>query len=96
MPPALKYHVKADTRLQIFVLLAVHLSTILGNDQLDTQLLYFIILLCSSTCFEHYMLIIRRLNCIVAASGIVTLCMWLSGAQAEREFSQPAHRTATY
>ena len=26
----------------------------------------------SSTCFEHYMLIIRRLNCIDAASGIVT------------------------
>ena len=34
------------------------------------------------------------------ASGIVTLCRWLSGAQVERGlepvFSQPAHRTATY
>ena len=28
------------------------------------------------------MLIIRRLNCIDAASGIVTLCKWLSGANA--------------
>ena len=46
----------------------------LGNDQPDTQLLYFTIrLLWSSPCFEHYMLIIRRLNCIDAASGIVTL-----------------------
>jgi len=27
------------------------------------------------------MLIIRRLNCIDAASGIVTLCKWLAGAQ---------------
>ena len=39
----------------------------------------------SSTCFEHYMLIIRRLNCIDAASGIVTLSKWPSGAQVERE-----------
>ena len=31
------------------------------------------------------MLIIRRLNCVVAASGIVTLSKWLSGAQVERE-----------
>ena len=43
--------------------------------------------------------IIRRLNCIDAASGIVTLSQWPSGAQVERELqavpSQPAHRTAT-
>ena len=57
-----------------YVLLTVHLTITLGNDQLDTQLLDFTIsLLSSSTCFEHYMLIIRRLNCIDAASGIVTL-----------------------
>ena len=31
------------------------------------------------------MLIIRRLNCIDAGSGIVTLSKWLSGAQVERE-----------
>ena len=31
------------------------------------------------------MLIIRRLNCIDAASGIVILSKWLSGAQVERE-----------
>ena len=30
------------------------------------------------------MLIIRRLNCIDAASGIVTLHKWLSSAQVER------------
>ena len=53
---------------------------ILDNDQLDTHLLYFTIsLLQSSTCFEHYMLIIRRLSCIDAASGIVTLSQWPSG-----------------
>jgi hypothetical protein len=49
----------------------------LENDQLDTHLLYFTIRLC----FEHYMLIIRRLNCSDAASGIVTLSKWPSGAQ---------------
>ena len=31
--------------------------------------------------------IIRRLNCIDAASGIVTLSQWPSGTQVEREFS---------
>ena len=31
------------------------------------------------------MLIIRRLNCIDAASGIVTISQWPSGAQVERE-----------
>jgi len=59
---------------------------ILDNDQLDTHLLYFTIrLLQSSTCFEHYLPIIRRLNCIDAASGIVTLIKWTSGAQVEKE-----------
>ena len=38
------------------------------------------------------MLIIRRLNCIDAASGIVTLSDWPPGAQVERELSQPVHR----
>ena len=33
------------------------------------------------------MLIIRKLNCIDAASGIVTLIKWLFGAQFEREQS---------
>ena len=72
----------ASTSLVFFyVWLTLHLSTILGSDQLDTQLLYFTIrLLWSSTCFEHYMLIIRRLNCIDAASGIVTISKWLFGA----------------
>ena len=31
------------------------------------------------------MLIIRRLNCIDAASGIVTLSKWPSGAQVEND-----------
>ena len=36
------------------VLLTVHLSIILVNDQLDVQFFYFIMrLLQSSTCFEH-------------------------------------------
>ena len=47
--------IKDDSAAWIFdVLLTVHLSIILGNDQLDTQVLYFIIrLLQSSTCFEQ-------------------------------------------
>ena len=34
---------------------------------------------------KHYMLIIRRLNCIDAASCIVNLSQWPYGAQVERE-----------
>ena len=57
-----------------YVLLTLHLSVILDNDQLDTQFLCFTIrLLQSSTCFEHYMLIIRRFNCIDAVFVIVTV-----------------------
>ena len=65
----------------LYILLTVHLSIILRNDQPDTQFRYSTIgLLLSSKCFEHYMLIIRRLNCIDAASNIVTLSKWPSGA----------------
>ena len=81
------------TFMYFCVFLTVHLSTSLDNDQLGTHLLYFTIrLLQSSTCFEHYMFIIRRLNCTDAASGIVTLSQWPSGAQVE---SEPVHRKPT-
>ena len=64
------------------------LSISLDNDQLDAHLFYFTIRpLQSSTCFEHYMLIIRRMNCIDASSGTVTLSKWPSGAQVEIERS---------
>ena len=54
--------------------LKLNCTVFLDSDQLDTHLLYFTVR------FEHYMLIIRRLNCTAAASGIVTLCKWPSGA----------------
>ena len=58
---------------------------ILDNDQRDGHLLYFTIyLLHYSTCFEHYMLIIRRMKFTDGASGIV---LSVSG--------HPVHRTAT-
>jgi len=41
------------------------------------------------------MLIIRRLNCIDAASGIVTLSKWLSDAQVERELLRNSLSTCT-
>ena len=37
------------------------------------------------------MLIIRRLNCIDAAFGIVTLSQWPSVAQVERELQSSKH-----
>ena len=38
------------------------------------------------------MLIIRRMNCFDAASGIVTLSKWPSGAQVERELEQDCNK----
>ena len=67
----------------IYVLLTVHLGIILDNDQPDAHLLYFTIyLLHFSTCFEHYMLIIRKLNCIDTASGIL---LSVSGRPVQRK-----------
>ena len=83
------------SEILIFFLLTAHLSIILDNDQRYAHLLYFTIYsLHSSTCFEHYMLIISRLNCIDAASGIV-LSVSASGLRVGREpvLSQPVHRT---
>ena len=83
------------TYLFFYVLLTVHLSIILDNDQRDAHFLYFTIhLLHSSTCFEHYMLIIRRLNHIDAAFGIV---ISISDRPVHRlgENFQSVHRTAT-
>jgi len=45
---------------------------------------FIISLLYSSTCFEHYALIIRRSKLYYTASGIITPCRWPSGAQVER------------
>ena len=74
-----------STGIFFYVLLTVHLSISLDIDQRDAHLVYFTIRpLQSSTCFEHYMLIIRILNCIDAASSIV---LSVSG--------RPVHRTAT-
>jgi len=72
----------------------------LHNGQLDAHLFYFTIcLLQSSTSFEHYMLIIKRMNCTDAASGIV---LSVSGRPVHRLrencsaiLSQPVHWTAT-
>ena len=53
-------------------------------------------LLYSSTCFEHYVLIIRRSELYYAASGIITPVGGRPVHRLREEFSQPVHRTATY
>ena len=42
--------------------------------------LALISLLNASTCFEHYVLVIRMSKFYYTASGIITLCRWPSGA----------------
>ena len=79
-------YVGADISLMIVTTLCCF-SVSLDNDQLDAHLLCFTIRpLKSSTCLEPYMLIIRSLNSIDAASGIVF-------SVAVRY--TPTHRTAT-
>ena len=84
--------------LNFNILLTVHLSTNVVNDEPDAQFLYSIIrLLQSSTCFEERCAHHQEVKCINTASGIVTLCRWPSGMQVEKEVpSQPAYRTVTY
>ena len=75
-----------------------NLLVVLDNEQSDEHLLYFAIyLLHFSTCFEHYMLIIRRLNCNDAASGVVLSVSGrpVHGLRENEVLSQPVHRKAT-
>jgi len=51
---------------------------------ISTKFCFIISLLFAYTCFEHYVLIIRRSKLYYTASGIITLCRWPSGAQVER------------
>jgi len=62
------------------VLLTVHLSIILAFDQLNAQILFFISLLYSSTCFEHCCAHRQEVKLYYTAYGIVTLCRWPSRA----------------
>ena len=56
-----------------------HNTMSLDNDQLDAHLLYFTICpLQASTCFKHYMLIIRRL--IALMQNLVSSSQWPSSA----------------
>ena len=52
-------------------------------------------LLYASTCFEHYVLIIRRSKLYYTASGIITP-VGDRPVHKLRVFSRPVHRTATY
>ena len=80
---------QTETKKNIFfnVLLTVHLSIILVINQLNAQILDIISLLYTSTCFEDYVLIIRRSTLYYTASGIIT--------PADVP-TRPVHGTATY
>jgi len=59
------------------------------------KILFIISLLHVYTCFEQFVLIIRRSKLYYAASGIITL---VGGCTVHKlkDDSQPVHRTATY
>jgi len=69
--------------------MTLHLSIfILVINQLDAQN-FAISLLHTSTCFEHYVLILRRSKLYYTASGIIT------AVGGRPVLSQPVHGTAT-
>ena len=92
------FHLKIYcAKVNFEILLTVHLSIIMAIEQLNAQILIFLIsLLYSSTCFEHWCAHHQEVKLYYTASGIVTLWRLPSGAPVERGLSQPAHRTATY
>jgi len=67
-------HPQANLEQWFYVLLTVHLSIFISViNQLDAQHFYFTIsLFHATTCFEQYVLIIRRSKLHYAASGIIT------------------------
>ena len=82
------------------VFLTVHHSIDFSNYQLNTQFFYF-----STICMLHYapqhvssstLLILRRTNCIITASGIVALCKQPYSMQVESglQSAPPAYCTA--
>jgi len=50
----------------------------------------------ASTCFEHYVLIIRNSKLYYTASGIITPLGGRLVHRLREDFSQLVHRTATY
>jgi len=58
---------------------------LLVGDQFDAQFFYIMRLFQSSTCFEQTRAHHQEVNYINTASGIVTLCQWLSGKHVEQE-----------
>jgi len=76
-----RYFWSANGRLacRAFLRLVRFSKSLLVGDQLDTHFFYIIRLFQSSTCFEQARAHHQELNCINAASGIVTLCKWPSG-----------------
>jgi hypothetical protein len=75
-----------DKFKDFYVLLTEHHGTILVNHQLDAQILYFnnMCILQSSTCFEQYYAHPQEVSCINTASGVVTVCKWLTCSQVKR------------
>jgi hypothetical protein len=61
----------------------------LANDQLDAQILIHLLQSSICTCFEQYLVILRRSYCINTASDIVTVSKVTVRCT-------PVHRTVTY
>jgi hypothetical protein len=64
--------------------LLINLKLLVG-EEFDSQFFYIIRLFQSSTCFDQTRAHHQEVNCINTASGIVTLCKWLSGMQVKKE-----------
>jgi len=59
-----------DVIVEFYVLLTVHLGTILVNNQLDAQFSFMYVYFYSLHASGSHVPIIRRINCINTTSGI--------------------------
>ena len=65
-----------------YVLLTVHLGTILVNNQLDAQFFFLYVYFSSVRASRSHVLIIRRVNCINTTSGMchfLQVSVWYAG-----------------
>jgi hypothetical protein len=79
----------ADDKLIFYVLLTVHLSIILVNDQLDAQLFFLYVYFSSLHVSSNLVLIIRR-GVSTQHPVCVTLCRWTSSVPVGKA-SRPTH-----
>ena len=84
----------AQRYVGFYVLLTVHLGTILADNELEAQFFFIYVYFYSLHVSDSYVPIIRRINCINTTSGIchsVQMIFWYVGLDGTVVSSKPAY-----